>query len=225
MRGKLIVLEGGDSSGKSTQFRALKERLEKENISFYTTKFPRHDHPSAYFVDKMLRGEYGSLEEQNPYRTSLFYALDRFDAMPEINDALHDGKLVILDRYTSANIGHQGSKIQDAAKRSAYIQWLEDLEYNICGIPKPDKVYYLHMPTEKALELLEKRNTASAAPKEVDIHEQDASHLYKTEEAYLEAVRLFTNWEIIECAEHNRIRSIEEIHEDLYIRVQKDFLI
>lgn len=216
MKGKLIVIEGGDGSGKSTQFTLLKQRLEQDGTLFYTTKFPRHGEASSYFVDKMLQGGYGSLEKQNPYRTSLFYALDRFDAAPEIIDSLEKGIHVILDRYTSANIAHQGSKISDPEERKKYITWLEDLEYNICGIPKPDKVYYLHMPTYHALQLMEKRKREEGTTNSVDIHEADASYLMRTEEAYLEASKIFSNWEKIECAEESEIKTISTIHNELY---------
>lgn len=214
MKGKLIVIEGGDGSGKSTQFAMLRDRLEHEKYNLFTTKFPRHGHPSAYFVGRMLRGEYGTLEEQNPYRTSLFYTLDRFDASEEIKQHMDRGDIVLLDRYTSANIGHQGSKIEDTEERKKYIEWLDTMEYTICDIPRPDIVFYLHMPVHFAVDLIAKRTD-----QEKDIHEGNMEYLYKTEQAFLEASSLLPNWQIIECVKNDQLRSIGDIHEELYKKV------
>lgn len=212
--GKLIVIEGGDGSGKSTQFALLKERLTKEKIKFWSTKFPRHHHPSAYFVEKMLHGDYGSLEEQNPYRTSLFYMLDRYDAAAEIRAHLEQGDLVILDRYTSANVGHQASKIMDPIERKRFISWLWEMEYGICELPKPDKIFYLHMPHMLAFDLLQKRTDTKH-----DIHETNLDYLKNVEDAFLDAAALFPEWEKISCTTSGCLRSIEEIHEVLFTKI------
>ena len=147
IRGKFIVFEGIDGSGKATQVKLLKEHLEREGFKVEKIDFPRHGENPAFFVDKYLTGKYGTAEEVGPYRGSIFYALDRYDASFKINDWLKEGKIVLIDRYVASNIGHQGGKITDKEERKKFFRWLYDLEYNIFKIPRPDFTFILCPPS------------------------------------------------------------------------------
>ena len=134
-RGKLIVLDGTDGSGKTTQLKLLIETLEAENYNVATVDFPQYGTKSAGPLEEYLNGKYGQV---NPYAASIFYAIDRFDVAFQIRSWLEQGKLVIANRYVTANAGHQGGKIADNIERIKYFKWLDNLEYNIFNIPKPD---------------------------------------------------------------------------------------
>lgn len=218
--GKLIIIEGSDGTGKTTQTRLLSERIEREGEKTHYVHFPRHDHPSAYFVGKMLRGEYGPLEDQEPYRTSVFYTLDRFDASFELRPLLESGIHVITDRYTSSNIGHQGGKFHSLEEKKKYFSWLDEFEYGTFNIPKPDMVIFLHAPFEVSQKLLEERNKDGHNGQKGDIHEADKEHLRAATQSYEIAASMFDYWHSVECVEGGKLRSIEEIHEDVYATVK-----
>src|SRR2546423_12717689 len=127
-KGKFIVLEGTDGSGKTTQFKKLIDRLEKEH-EVTTFDFPQYAKPSSYFVKEYLNGRYGTLAEVGPYRASIFYALDRFDVGREISKWLKEDKIIVSNRYVSSNMGHQGAKIKDIKERKEYFKWIDQFEF------------------------------------------------------------------------------------------------
>ena len=218
-KGKFIVIDGTDGSGKGTQAKKLVDRLQAEGKNVKLFDFPRYGKPSAVFVEKYLRGEYGGINDVGPYRASLFYALDRFDASFEIRRELATGTIIISNRYVSANKGHQMAQIQEPEKRKTFLEWLNELEYGILGIPKPDLTVLLHVPAEIGYELVAKKDERGYLDgKKRDILEADVDHLRAAEAAYLELPRVDTqeNWTVLECAERGQLLTIDEIHSRLW---------
>lgn len=214
-RGKFIVIEGTDGSGKTTQFEKLVLRVELPVALF---DFPQYDKQSSFFVREYLAGHYGTAEEVGPYKASLFYAIDRFDVAPMINKALNEGKTVFSNRYVGSNMGHQGAKIENKKERLKYFNWLYDLEYNIFGIPKPDLNIVLHVPAKIAQEFAIKQNKGGyAAGEKRDIHEGNLKHLEHAEKVYLEIAEIFPdNFQVVECVENRKLLSIDDIHEKVW---------
>jgi dTMP kinase len=224
--GTFIVIDGTDGSGKGVQTAKLTERLKAEGRDVALFDFPRYGNPSAYFVEKYLRGEYGSADEVGPYRASTFFALDRYDAAPQIREALARGAVVISNRYVSANKGHQTAKITDPEERKRFLEWLNGFEYGLLGIPKPDLTILLHVPADVVFELIAKKDERAYLNGKVrDILEEDRGHLRAAEEAYLSLASQdkTEHWEIVECMEEGKLLSIEEIHERLWRRLQPLF--
>jgi dTMP kinase len=148
-RGIFIAIEGTDGSGKGTQFKKLVERLTSKGHDVATFDFPQYDEPSSYFVKQYLNGEYGTTEEVGPYTGSLFYALDRYEASTKIRKALDEGKVVITNRFTGSNMAHQGTKFHSAEERRGYFIWLDNLEFQMLKIPRPDYNFVLRVPATR----------------------------------------------------------------------------
>ncbi len=215
-RGRLIVLDGIDGSGKSTQLELLNKELKLGGFETEVIHFPQHGTPSAVMVDYYLAGRYGQL---NAYATSIFYAVDRFDAKSQISAWLDSGKIVLSDRYVFANAGHQGGKIEDDFERLKFFKWLDNLEYNIFGIPKPDLNIILNLPAEAAMKLLKQR------PKELDhqdnMHEKSLKHLQNSQKVYLQIAKLFSSTKLVECQASGKILSESEIHNKVWELVRR----
>lgn len=213
-----IVIDGPDGSGKGTQANYLFERLSKEGKKVELVDFPRYGNPSAYFVEKYLNGGYGTSEQVNPKLGSLFYALDRFDASFDMKKKLEQGYILISNRYASSNMAHQGGKILDKEERKKFIEWEEELEFEICKIPVPDKVIYLHVPVKLSQELIDKKGERDYIQNgSKDIHELDTNHLTHSQNAYLEMVESRDNYKKIICTDENgEMRSIEDINDEIY---------
>lgn len=216
--GKLIVFEGTDGSGKSTQFRRLCQRLEAEQIPFQRLIFPQYDQPSSALIRMYLGGEFGCRpSDVNAYAASTFYAVDRYASWKKVwGDAYRNGGLILADRYTTSNAVHQAAKLP-AEEREAFWRWLEDLEYGKLGLPRPDVVFYMDMPTEKAVELL--RSRESATHTKGDIHEVDTAYLKTCRQTALQAAGC-CGWEKVACVdEAGRVRPMEEIETDIWNRM------
>lgn len=219
------MIEGTDGSGKGTQFRLLQRRLRKEHVSFKTFDFPQYGKPSAYFVERYLQGAYKGISAVGPKKGSLFYALDRFEASPGIESTLKKGVIALSNRYTASNMGHQGSKIAAKKERVAFYQWLNELEFDILGIPRPTLNIILHVPAKIAQSLVDgkkahERTYVSGAKR--DLHEKNLRHLQKSEQTYLELAKLFPReFTLIECVEKGRLLSIPEIHERVWRKVRR----
>jgi len=223
-KGKFIVIDGTDGSGKATQVAILKERLAKEGHDFAAVDFPRYNEPSAYFVAQYLKGEYGTAEEVGPHRGSMFYAIDRFAAKAQMIKDLESGKILLANRYVSANMGHQASKISDPEERKIFLDWLYDLEYNIFGIPKPDINIILHVSAAVGQELVDQKGHRDyVGGQKRDLHEGDIKHLSAAEATYLEIAKAYPDFVLIECMRDSQIMSREEIHELIWAKV-KDLL-
>jgi dTMP kinase len=174
-------------------------------------------------VDDYLNGKYGKLDG---YKASLLYAVDRLDGSFPINKALDQGKVVVLDRYTPANAGHQGGKILSRVDRLKYFKWLVDLEYGTIGLPQPDLTFILHVPAKVAQKLIDQKDQSAkhrayAQGKKRDIHEADLKHLEHAEKAYLEIAKIFPATKLIECTKHGKLLSISEIHDLIWQEVKK----
>ena len=222
-QGKLIVIDGTDGSGKGTQSAKLIERLIKDGKRAQLTDFPQYGQTSAHFVEKYLRGEYGAADEVGPYRASLFYALDRYDASFQMREWLAAGTIIVSNRYTSSNMGHQAGKIADAKEREKFLAWLKDLEYDMLRIPKPDANVLLYMPPEIGQQLVDKKlDRAYTQGKKRDIHEADIEHLRHASQSYLEVAK-GEGWDVINCVEKDgvTVRDREAIHEELYQLLKK----
>ena len=219
-KGKFIVIEGTDGSGKGTQVKLLAEKLKSLDAPFEMTDFPQYGNPSSFFVEKYLRGEYGTAENVGAYTGSLFYALDRYDRSFDIKQWLAEGKHVISNRYVSANMGHQAGKIDDLKERDTYLEWLADLEYKMLGSPKPDATIFLFVPPEIGQQLVDQKATRQYTDKKRDIHEADLDHLKKASEAYLYVAKKF-GWITIECAPNEKMMSIEEVEKLIWKEVSE----
>jgi len=220
MAGKFIVIDGTDGSGKGTQTNKLVEKLKQEKFSVEIADFPQYGQKSAALVEEYLNGKYGTAKEVGPYRASIFYACDRYAASFQLKKWLSEEKIIISNRYVSSNMGHQGGKIQDIKEREKFLEWIEDLEYNIFEIPKPDINILLYMPPEIGQQLVDKKGHRDYVNgKKRDIHEADIKHLEEAAEAYKYIAKKF-NWIIIDCAPNNQLRTIDEIHDELWQKVQ-----
>ncbi len=221
-QGKMIVIDGGDGSGKSTQFKLLLARLQNEDRDVITMDFPQYGKKSCGAVEEYLNGKYGSPDEVGPYRGSIFFAVDRYDASFEMRKALDEGKIVLCNRYVTANMAHQGGKIADEAERAKYFEWLKELEFNIFAIPKPDINIFLHVPPEIALELVDKKGHRDYIGGEGrDLHEADMQHQKNTEKVYLQLVNILPNTFMVECAPNNKLLTPEVVHEQVWEIVKK----
>ncbi|MBS3139654.1 thymidylate kinase [Candidatus Woesearchaeota archaeon] len=218
-KGKFIVIDGGDGSGKKTQLDLLATRLCTEGRNVETFDFPQYGDWSAQFVEKYLRGEFGGVNEVSAKKASLFYALDRFEAAPRITDGLNQGAVVLSNRYVSANKGHQLGKINNEKEMREFLGWLNELEYGILGIPVPDLTLFLHMTPEIGQALVDsKGDRAYLQGKKRDIHEADINHLKNAERAYLFCLENDSaeNWKRILCFSGEQPRTREAVHQDIY---------
>ncbi|MBU0757216.1 MAG: deoxynucleoside kinase [Nanoarchaeota archaeon] len=222
MKGKLIVIEGNDSSGKQTQAELLHKRLSEKGFPVEMIDFPQYY--SGFYgkmVAKYLRGELGDVEEVNPYFSSLLYALDRLDAKNKMDDWLAKGRTIISNRYVPANMAYGSAKIHEQNKKDEFLAWLEELEYNENKIPRPDSVIFLHVPLAITQDLIRtKKKREYLEGKRKDIHEKDKSYLQRVEEMYLKLSEK-NLWSRIDCAKNEEIRTIEEISEDIWNIVSK----
>ena len=210
MSGKLIVFEGTDGSGKATQTQLLCRHLEREGIPYKKIDFPRYGKPSAAMVQEYLDGNLGKKPvDVNAYAASMFYAMDRYASYKQDWGKFYeDGGLIIADRYTTSNAVHQASKLSDE-ERKPYLDWLFDLEYRLLGLPAPDMVVYLDMPTEITERMMRQREKSTGT--HADIHEQDEAYL-KQCRANAKAVVRECGWSIIHCENGDEPRTPEDIH-------------
>ena len=215
MAGKIIVVEGTDCSGKETQTRLLEKRLTDSGEKCIRFSFPMYDTPTGKIIggDYLGKPEIGdSLFSEgavnvDPHVVWLYYAADRKYNMPKIMEYLEKDYYVILDRYTTSNLAHQGSKIHDKDERFDMYQWIDKLEYWLLKFPKPDITIFLHVPYEYSIELRKNREN-------IDEHEKSPEHLKASEEAYIELSELY-NWSRIECIKDDKLRSIEDINDEI----------
>lgn len=219
--GSFFVIEGSDGSGKGTQYELLVKRLVSEGYSVATFDFPQYDEESSYFVKEYLNGNYGNADEVGPYTGSLFYALDRYQASKKIRLALADGNVVIANRFTGSNMAHQGTKFLNAEERRGYFIWLDNLEYEMLGIPRPNKSIVLRVPAEIAQEMIDKKGKRNYTDNQRDIHEADLSHLKKAVEVYDDLCQLFPkDFQQIDCLRNNEIMSIDSIADILWANIE-----
>jgi len=216
--GKLIVIEGTDGSGKSTQFKLLTERVSAEGIEFQKLVFPQYSEPSSALIRMYLGGEFGTKpSDVNAYAASAFYAVDRFASYKKVWGAWYEnGGLVLSDRYTTSNAVHQASK-EPEDKQLEYLKWLYEFEYDKLGLPCPDLTIYLDVPTDFTEKMMRSREAATNT--QADIHEKDLAYLATCRRMGRKAAEYY-GWTVIDCVRDGQMRSIEDIHEEIYRHVR-----
>ena len=217
--GKLIVIEGTDGSGKSTQFRMLSEHLARDGQDFKHIVFPRYDQDSSALIRMYLGGQFGNRpSDVNAYAASSFYAVDRFASYKmDWGQWYEEGGLVLSDRYTTSNAVHQASK-EPEENRAAFLNWLYDFEYDKLQLPRPDLVIYLDVPTDFTEKLLRSREAATNT--KADIHEKDMQYLATCRQSGRFAAEYY-GWNVIQCVKDGAMRSIEDIHQEIYALVKR----
>ncbi|MDU6115655.1 MAG: deoxynucleoside kinase [Paeniclostridium sordellii] len=223
MKGKLIIIESGsDASGKATQTKKLFNRLEQDGYKVKKVEYPNYKSESSALVKMYLNGDFGkNAEDVDPYVASTFFASDRYASFKtEWEEFYNNGGIIIADRYTTSNMVHQASKM-DENERDKFINWLFDYEFNLYKIPEPDCVVFLNVPIEYSKKLMENRKNKFTGEDKKDIHESDISYLSKSYENSLYIANKY-NWNKINCIENENLRSIESIHEEIYNIVKEN---
>ncbi len=217
MGGKLIVLEGIDGSGKSTQYARLCEHFESDNVPFRKVVFPRYDNESSALIRMYLAGDFGKKpSDVNAYAASAFYAVDRYASFKtDWGEWYRNGGVVLCDRYTTSNACHQGSKLPEE-ELPGFLNWLAEFEYEQLELPRPDLVIYLNTELSLSLEQLRRRQMGSDT--EGDIHEKNVEYLQQTLKTGRYAA-VHYEWRIVDSAVNGRQRSIEDIHQEIYSAV------
>lgn len=220
-QGKLIVLEGIDGSGKSSQYRRLCARMENDSIEYNHIVFPRYDKDSSALIRMYLNGEFGeNPSDVSAYAASTFYAVDRFASYrSDWGKIYENGGIIISDRYTTSNAVHQGSKLEKA-ELPAFFDWLADLEYVKMGLPKPDLVIYLDVDIETSLRRMKKRQQSTDT--HADIHEKDVAYLSRCLETASIACEHF-GWQRIPYMKDGAEREVDEKNDEIY-RLVRSYL-
>ena len=224
-KGKLIVIDGIDGSGKATQVGFLKKRLQKEGMKIKTIDFPRYyDNFFGKLLGEYLAGAFGDFIQVDSRIASVLFAADRFESGKQIQTWLGQGYVVIADRYATANQIHQGGKIKNLKERKEFIAWLDTMEYSVFKIPRPDLVIYLDVPFEVSKMWLEKK-VAIRKKKYLkgrkDVAEDNLLHLKNSRESALLLEKQNKNWEKVECCKGTACMSPEQVHEQVYNIVNK----
>lgn len=210
-----IVIDWIDWSGKGTQVARVKQELENMGKKVKLLDYPRYGEKSAFAVEKYLNWDYG--KQVWAKASSIFYAIDRFDSSFDIRKDMSEYDYIISNRYVSASMIHQAWKIQDSKARDEFINWLDDLEYNIFGIPRPDKVIFLNVSPEMSqkLVLMKEEREYLKWGKKMDLHEEDKDHLKNAHASAMDVVSRFDNWVKIDCEKDLEMRDMEDITKDI----------
>ena len=220
-KGKLITIEAGDGSGKATQTKALYDRLLAEGYQVLKVEYPDYQSESSALVRMYLGGEFGQQAENvSAYGASAFFAVDRYASyLLKWRQAYESGWIILADRYTTSNMVHQAVKLKDSAEREEFLTWLWDFEFGRLQLPVPDRVIYLDMPPEISDRLINSR-AAKDSSRQKDIHEKDTSYLHHCHRAYNEVAEKY-GWVKVSCAQQGNLRSVQDIHEDVYQAVKE----
>lgn len=225
-KGKLIVLDGADGSGKATQTRFLLARLKKEGYTVKTLDFPQYE--KNFFgklIGQCLVGDYGDFVKIDPHIGSVLYAADRYESKPLIERWLKQGFIVVLDRYVSSNQIHQGGKIRHPKRQREFLEWLDTMEHGVFGLPRPDSIIYLDVPTTISQSLLktedQKRKKVYVSKRKIDLVENDEEYMRRSRESALKLVKKLNNWVKIVCTKKGTLLSREEIAEKVWEQVRK----
>jgi dTMP kinase len=214
-RGKLVVIEGIDGSGKGTQTDLLARTFQQRGVRFVKFGFPRYESSFGRLIARFLNGDFGPLPVVDAHFSALLYAGDRFEAKPDLEAALNSGRMVVTDRYIGSNLAHQAARMPPE-RREEFISWLRNLEYGIYGLPIEDLVIYLRVPAHEGHRLVGLKSARSYTAKSRDLQESDVLHLKEAALVYDELAQA-PNWVTIECCDgrSGRLRSPEEIHRDV----------
>lgn len=220
-KGRLITIEAGDGSGKATQTKALYDRLLAEGYQVLKVEYPDYQSESSALVRMYLGGEFGQQAENvSAYGASAFFAVDRYASyLLKWRQAYESGWIILADRYTTSNMVHQAVKLKDSAEREEFLTWLWDFEFGRLQLPVPDRVIYLDMPPEISDRLINSR-AAKDSSRQKDIHEKDTSYLHHCHRAYNEVAEKY-GWVKISCAQQGNLRTVQDIHEDVYQAVKE----
>lgn len=219
-KGNLIVIEGScDGIGKSTQYKLLRERLEKEGSEIVNHHFPSYGTYHGAPVEKYLNGEFGEISELSPYFITSLYANDRAIAWhSRLKKLYEEGKTILLDRYTTSSLMYQSALIGNKKEKEEFIKYVADFEYKKMQIQEPDLVIFLTAPFDLVTQIRNKRKNNDGIVN--DIHEKNIEFMKKVYDNSISVAKYFS-WDIIECSKDNEMRSIEDIHEDIYKLVKK----
>ena len=221
IKGKFIVIDGTDGSGKATQTKLLIKRLQKTGHKVMYEDFPQYGKKSAGPVEDYINGVYGTADGLGAYIPSVFYAVDRFAASARIRKHLKHGFVVVANRYVTANMAHQGGKIKNPKQRQKYFDWLVELEYNFFKIPRPDLHIILHIPPKISMQLIKKRGPQYyTGPKQKDIHEKDIKHLEAAEKIYLQIAKKF-HYDVVEGYANGVLLTPDQVNDKIYPIVEK----
>lgn len=221
--GKLIAIDGVDASGKQTHTELLSKKLINEGYNVKLITFPDYNSDSSALVKMYLSGRFGERpEDVNAYAASSFFAADRFASyrMDWKKDYEQENTIIIADRYTSSNMIHQASKIEDKNEVDRFLSWLYELEFKIYELPEPDITFFLDMPVKYGQMLMQNRENKFDFSSQKDIHERNSEYLQKSyDNAVYVAKKL--SWEHIMCVENDGIRTIEEINNEIFKKVKE----
>lgn len=225
-KGKLIVIDGTDGSGKATQVKLLAQALMKEGYKIKIVDFPEYyKNFFGEFIGHCLSEQYYNFLNVHPKIASVLYAADRWESKDEMEGWLKKGYIVIANRYVSANQIHQGGKTKDVKRRNDFMKWLDKMEYEVFGIPRPDITLYLSLPISIVLDLIKNRESSKMKraylKKGKDVHEADENFLINSRKSALKLEKEVKNFIKIDCAKNNQILSREAIHEMIYEKVKK----
>lgn len=223
-KGKLIVIDGTDGSGKTTQINLLISKLKANGFKVKTIHFPEYDNFFGGFIGHCLTEQYFNFINIHPKIVSVLYAADRWESSEQIKKWLSQGFIVVLDRYVSANQIHQGGKIKNAKKRQAFLKWLDEMEYKIFKIPRPDITIYLSLPLTLIERLIKERNAGAKrvyAGNKKDVHEVDMDFQKNSRMSAMWLVKVLKNFIKVDCAPKNVLRTREDIHNEVYKSVIK----
>lgn len=223
-KGKLIVIDGTDGSGKATQVGLLVKHLKKDGYTVKTVDFPEYyKNFFGKFIGHCLSEQYYNFVKVHPKIASVLYAADRSESKREMESWIKKGYIVIANRYVSANQIHQGGKIKSAKKRQAFIEWLDEMEYKVFKIPKPDVVFYLDLPIKLSKALMKERNKNAVRTylgNKKDVHEKDVEFLENSRKSALWLSKTQKNFLKVDCATNNKVLPREDIHEIVYKKVK-----
>ncbi len=224
-KGKLVVIDGVDGSGKATQIDLLIKHLKKDGRKVRVIDFPEYySNFFGAFVGHCLSEQYYNFVKIHPKIASVLYAADRFESKDKIKKWLSAGNIVIANRYASANQIHQGGKISNTQKRESFLKWLAEMEYKVFKIPKPDTIFYLSVPIPVVLKLIRERNNSgnrSYLGKKKDVHEKDVNFLENSRKTALWLSKTQKGWMKIECVKEGVMKTREDIHEEIYQKIKK----
>ncbi len=228
-KGKLIVIDGTDGSGKATQVKLLADQLKREGKIVKIVDFPEYySNFFGKFIGHCLSEQYYNFVKVHPKIASVLYAADRSESKDKIKKWLAEGNIVIANRYASANQIHQGGKIANTKKRQNFLQWLAQMEYEVFKIPKPDVVFYLSVPTEIVLKLIKERNgnghrkyLGKKKTRKEDVHEKDVQFLENSRKSALWLAKTQKGWIKIECVKNGILDTRQNIHEKIYEKIKK----
>jgi dTMP kinase len=221
LKGKLIIIEGSDGSGKATQTEKLYTKLLGDGLKVMKVEFPNYESDSSALIKMYLNGDFGKdPSDVNPYVASTFYAVDRFASYKRVWKKFYDeGGIILADRYTTSNMVHQAAKIEDELEKDKFLDWLWEYEYTLFNLPEPDCVIFLDMPPEYSRKLMEERNNKFTGTETKDIHERNFEYMNNSYNN-AKAVAKKYSWEKVNCIKDDNILSIEKIAEEIYNRTK-----